>query len=184
MRLIAMLLELLISCGLIFIVFNSVKALFKMNQQKVVWNEWLKAVADDKNITEESLLNDINTILKVSQKNIPLESYNALLSIKKNIEILKDSPKSLEQIRSTYPEDFLDLLNMLHKYIPESLNKYFSIPATMKKQAHRNGKNSDDLLNEAFISIQHRFDEITKNLVSEKINALKTYQTFLHNKLD
>lgn len=184
MRIIGMLLELLIASGLIFVVFNSVRALLSINQKKVEWNEWLKVVRNDKDITEESLLLDINTILKVSQKEVPFESYQALLIIKENLEILKNSPKSLEQIRATYPEDFLDLLNMLHKYIPESLNKYFSIPDKMKKQEHRNGKNSDVLLNEALISIQHRIDDIVKNLVSEKINELKTYQTFIHNKFD
>lgn len=184
MRIIGMLLELLIAGGLFFIVFNSIRALISMNQKKVAWNDWLKTVSDDKNVTEDSLLEDIDTILKVSQKNIPSESYDALLAIKENIEILKNSPKSLEQIRNVSPQDFLDLLNILHKYIPESLNKYFSIPDRMKKQTHRNGKNSHELLNEAFISLQDRFEDITKNLVSEKINELKTYQTFIHNKFD
>lgn len=54
----------------------------------------------------------------------------------------------------------------------------------MKKQEHRNGKNSDDLLIEAFSSIQKKFEDIVKNLVSEKINELKTYQSFIHNKFD
>lgn len=184
MRIIGMLLELLIAGGLFFIVFNSIRALITMNQNKTAWNEWLKTVGNDKNITEDSLLEDIDTILKISQKNIPQESFNALIVIKENIEILKNSPKSLEQIRKVSPEDFLDLLNILHKYIPESLNKYFSIPDRMKKQTHRNGKNSHELLNETFISLQGRFEDITKNLVSEKINELKTYQTFIHNKFD
>lgn len=39
----------------------------------------------------------------------------------------------------------------------------------MKKQTHRNGKNSHELLNETFISLQGRFEDITKNLVSEKL---------------
>lgn len=184
MRILGLLIELLIGCGLVFIVFNSVKALININHKQLAWKEWLKTIENDRNITEDSLLNDINVILKFSEKNIPNESYNALISIKDNIEILKNSPKSLEQIRVTNPEDFLDLLNMLHKYIPESLNKYFSIPEKMKKQYHRNGKNSEDLLNDALLSIEHRFDAITKNLVSEKINELKTYQTFIHNKFD
>lgn len=184
MRIIGMMLEFLIAGGLAFIVFNSLKALFTINQKKVAWNEWLKTIQDDKMITEDSLLNDIETILKVSHKNIPLEAYGSLLSIQENLQILKNSPKSLEQIKSTYPDDFFDLLNILHKYIPESLNKYFSIPDKMKKQSHRNGKNSDELLNEAFFSIQNRFEDIVKNLVSEKINELKTYQSFIHNKFD
>lgn len=53
----------------------------------------------------------------------------------------------------------------------------------MKKQTHRNGV-PHELLNETFISLQGRFEDITKNLVSEKINELKTYQTFIHNKFD
>lgn len=56
---------------------------------------------NDKNITEDSLLEDIDTILKISQKNIPQESFNALIVIKENIEILKNSPKSLEQIKKS-----------------------------------------------------------------------------------
>ena len=54
----------------------------------------------------------------------------------------------------------------------------------MKKDKHRNGKNSHELLNETFISLQLRFNDITKNLVSEKINELKTYQVFIRNKFD
>lgn len=184
MRIIMMLLESLIAFGLGFVIFNSVRVLIKMNEKKVAWNEWLKKVAEDKNVTEDSLVYDIQTILKVAHKNIPNEAYQCLLSIEENVIILKNSPKSLEQIKSVYPDDFFDLLNILHKYIPESLNKYFSIPDKMKKQTHRNGKNADDLLNEAFVSIQHRFEEIVQNLVSEKINDLKTYQSFIHKKFD
>lgn len=184
MRIIMMLLELLIASGLCFVVFNSVRALFLMNEKKVAWQEWLKKVEQDKNITEDSLVCDIATILKVAHKNIPNDAYQSLLIIQENVLILKNSPKSLEQIKSVYPDDFFDLLNILHKYIPESLNKYFSIPEKMKTQAHRNGKNADELINEAFLSIQHRFEDIVKNLVSEKINELKTYQSFIHKKFD
>lgn len=184
MRIILILLELLIVFGLGFIIVNSVKALLSVNHKKLEWNNWLKQVEQDKNITEDSLVNDIETIVRVAHKNIPNEAYQSLLIIKENVFVLKNSPKSLEQIKSIYPDDFFDLLNILHKYIPESLNKYFSIPEKMKKQEHRNGKNADELLIEAFLSIQHRFEDIVQSLVSEKINELKTYQTFINKKFD
>lgn len=184
MRLLGMLLEFLIIGGLGFIIFSSIKALFLSNQKKQIWNDWLKTIEDDKNITEDSLLHDIETIIKVSEKNISNETLTCLYNIKDNILILKNSPKSLEQMRSTYPDDFIDLLNILHKYIPESLSRYFSIPEKMKHQEHRNGKNANELLHETFVSLEHRFDEITKNLISEKINELKTYQNFIHKKFD
>lgn len=184
MRIISMLLEFLIIGGLGFIVLNSINALILGNQKKEIWKEWLKTIEDDKNVTEDTLLHDIELIIKVAQKNVPEETMQCLLSLKENIIILKNSPKSLEQMRNTYPDDFFDLLNILHKYIPESLSRYFSIPEKMKNQEHRNGKNAHQLLNETFISLNHRFDEITKNLISEKINELKTYQTFIHTKFD
>lgn len=184
MRIISLLLELLIVAGLISLAVNSAKELTRMNKKKIVWNNWLKSLEINTNVNEDSLLADIDNILKVSHKTIPEAAYSSLLSIQENIQILKNSPQSLEKIKSTYPEDFLDLLNILHKYIPESLNKYFSIPDKMKKQEHRNGQNSDDLLIEAFLSIEKKFEEIVQHLVSEKINELKTYQSFIHNKFD
>ena len=102
MRLLGMLLEFLIIGGLVFIIFSSIKALFLSNQKKEIWNDWLKTIEDDKNITEDSLLHDIDTIIKVSEKNISNETLSCLYNIKDNILILKNSPKSLEQMRNSY----------------------------------------------------------------------------------
>lgn len=182
MRIIMIFIEFFIIGGLGFLVLSSLIALINSNQDKAAWDKWVKKEKENKDITEESLLEDIDTILKIAEKNVPPESVAFLLAIKENVEILKNSPKSLEQIKNSSPEDFFDLLNILHKYIPESLNKYFSIPEKMKKQEHRNGKNSHVLLNEALESLQGRFESITQNLVSEKINELKTYQTFINTR--
>ena len=187
-RLLVFLAELIFIAWAFSSVFRLVKGFLTKGKSKKQWDSWVKELntsnkaTKDKNITLESLKYDIDLILKIAFKNVPKESYESLLSIQENISIIQQSNQSLDEIKKNYLDDFLDLVNMLHKYIPESLNKYFSVPEKMRSQKHSNGKDSNELLNSALLSVQARFNDITKNLISDKINALNIYKTFINNK--
>lgn len=146
---------------------------------------WKTKKIDLKKITIEQMISDSEQLIYILKNKIPQPAFNSLSHIVAYVKTLNSQPDSFSQWKTQYSQENADLLDILYKHIPESLNRYFSIPDNLtNKQTHRNGKNANDLLNETFHIFEQRVNAITQDKVSDNLNHLKTYQTFIKSKFN
>lgn len=185
MRIIFLLIDLLVVLGLISGAIYCISRLIAVNRREKQWHNWKKKEVNLKNLTILEMLEDVDQLILAVQHKIPKEALESLHYIASTITVLSKDEKSFNDWRNRYSEESTDLIDILYKHIPESLNRYFSVPEIYtNKQKHRNGKNANDLLIETFKTFESRFNSIASQLVSEHLNELKVYQSFIHTKYD
>lgn len=186
MRFLAILIELLVIGGLIALAFSLVRNMMHENKKEKKWKQWQNLkVKSHKDITISDMKNDLEELNFVLKDKIPAQALASFEKIRQTIEILSQQETTFNEWKNTYSDESSDLLDILYKHMPESLNRYFSVPKSMADtQKHRNGKNAHQLLDETFAIFERRVNEISKEIISENLNKLKTYQSFVQTKFE
>lgn len=183
MRFLALIVELLIIGGLVTLAFSLTRKVLLENKKEKQWKKWQDLKVNTHNLTVTEIKNDLEELRFVLKDKIPEKAFNSFEKIVNTIEILSQQESTFNEWKNNYSEQSSDLIDILYKHIPESLNRYFSVPKSLAEtQKHRNGKNAHELLNETFSIFERRFSEIAKEVTSENINNLKTYKSFVQTK--
>lgn len=183
MRFLALLVELLLIGGLVTLAFSLTRKLLLENKKEKQWKKWqdLKVTTHDLSVTQ--IKTDLEELRFVLKDKIPEKAFKSFEKIVNTVDILSQQETAFNEWKNNYSDQSSDLIDILYKHIPESLNRYFSVPkALADTQKHRNGKNAHELLNETFAIFEHRFSEIAKEVTSENLNNLKTYKSFVQTK--
>lgn len=183
MRILFILLELAIFAGLISFAVSLVLKITRAGKKEAQWKKWKETTVKEHSTNIKEIKTDLEQLMFAMQGQIPTASFQSLSNIAQTVHILSEQEQSFNQWKNTYTEESSALMDILYKHIPESLNRYFSVPSSYAgKQKHRNGKSANELLDDTFAVFEQKFLHIAKEMVSENINKLKTYQTFVQDK--
>lgn len=184
MRILLMLFDVMLPVIILWLGISIVYGGYVLATKKKAWSKWRqKPTPNLKEVTISSLEHDMKELYASITKRIPKESEQRFIAILALLHSLKEKEEHFAQWKNIYSTDSNDFVDILYKHIPESLNRYFSIPEGFtKKQKDAQNKSADQLLNETFDIFFERVDEITQNLIEQKITDLKHYQTLIKTK--
>jgi hypothetical protein len=181
MRLLVILIEILIGCGVLYFIGDIVKTTY-FNKKNV--NLVIEHINSNKSADYNTLLSYYDELINLSENHLTSEILKKLSEVRDNLKIMLEDKEYFDNWKKLNIESYNNLNSIFMKYLPEAITRYLSIPEKFRNTQHRNGKNPNQLFEESVFSLSSEFEKINNEFISTKINNLKNYQTFIHKKFD
>lgn len=133
--------------------------------------------------TEENLRERLDELIRAARMKVPAEAGHRLEKIREHAGLLLPKLKELTERGALSSNVHFDALQMLTRYLPDTLGAYLRLPPAYKK-LHRDdaGRSPDSLLIEQLGLLEDNLAQAVREAFAEDISHLEVQGRFLAEK--